>query len=132
MNVNVLAVVVGAVVLFVLSTAYYVALTAQLEAARAAASEPTRAGRPAPWKMALEIVRNVVLVAVVAGILSLAGVRDAGPAIVVALALWVAFPGVLWTGAVLWEGASPRLAAIHAGDWLLKLIAIALVVSLIR
>jgi Protein of unknown function (DUF1761) len=45
------------------------------------------------------------------------------------LALWIGFPVVLWTGAVTWERVPPKLAAIHAGDWLLKLLVIAAIVS---
>lgn len=46
-----------------------------------------------------------------------------------ALALWAAFPLVLLTGSVVWENVPPALAAIHAGDWLAKLMVIAVIVS---
>ena len=36
---------------------------------------------------------------------------------------------VLWVGAVLWERTPPALAAIHAGDWLAKLLLVAVIVS---
>jgi hypothetical protein len=42
------------------------------------------------------------------------------------LALWVAFPGVLLTGSVVHEKVPWRLAAIHAGDWLVKLLLVSL------
>ena len=40
------------------------------------------------------------------------------------VALWTGFPVVLWVGAVVHERTPVRLAAIHAGDWLLKLLAV--------
>ncbi len=44
--------------------------------------------------------------------------------------LWLGFPVVLWTGAVMWEKVPSKLALIHAGDWLLKLLVITLIVAL--
>ena len=46
------------------------------------------------------------------------------------LALWVGFPLVLWTGAVVHEDTPVRLAALHGGDWLLKLLALGLLAGL--
>ena len=42
--------------------------------------------------------------------------------------LWIGFPFVLWTGAVIHESTPVRLAAIHAGDWLVKLLLIGVIV----
>ena len=47
-----------------------------------------------------------------------------------ALALWIGFPVVLLTGSVIHEKVPPMLAAIHAGDWLLKLLVITTAVAL--
>jgi uncharacterized protein DUF1761 len=49
-------------------------------------------------------------------------------ALLLGTALWVAFPAVLLAGSVMWENAPASRAVIHAGDWLLKLVAIALIV----
>jgi hypothetical protein len=48
------------------------------------------------------------------------------------LALWIAFPVVLLVGSVTQENVPWKLAAIHAGDWLAKLLIIAVIVSLWR
>jgi hypothetical protein len=45
--------------------------------------------------------------------------------------VWAGFPLVLWTGAVVQEGLPWRLAVIHAGDWLVKLPLVAVVVTLL-
>jgi hypothetical protein len=48
------------------------------------------------------------------------------------LALWVGFPLVLWVGAVVHERTPLKLAAIHGGDWLIKLLAIGVIVAAIQ
>jgi hypothetical protein len=45
------------------------------------------------------------------------------------LALWAGFPLVILSGSVFHERVPAALAAIHAGDWLLKLLAICTVLS---
>ena len=47
------------------------------------------------------------------------------------LALWIGFPLVLWVGAIVHEKTPVRLAAIHAGDWLVKLPAVGVLVAVI-
>jgi hypothetical protein len=47
-----------------------------------------------------------------------------------AVSLWVAFPAILLVGSVIWDDVPPRLAAIHAGDWLMKLLLIAVIVGI--
>jgi len=47
-----------------------------------------------------------------------------------AVVAWVGFPVIVLSGSVLHERVPWRLAAIHAGDWLMKLIAITLIVGL--
>ena len=46
-----------------------------------------------------------------------------------AVGLWAAFPAVLLTGPVVPEKVSPKLAAIHSGDWLIKLLLVTGVVA---
>ena len=53
-------------------------------------------------------------------------------ALLLALVLWIAFPVVLLAGSVIWENVPAKLAALHAGDWLLKLALITTIVSLWR
>jgi hypothetical protein len=48
------------------------------------------------------------------------------------LAVWIAFPVVLLTGSVIHENVPWKLAAIHAGDWLVKLVVVTVIVSLWR
>jgi hypothetical protein len=45
------------------------------------------------------------------------------------LLLWIGFPVVLLVGSILWENVPVKVAAIHAGDWLVKLLVIPIILS---
>lgn len=85
--------------------------------------------RPPPWKIAVELIRNLVVASVVAWIAERLEITSWPDGVALGVTLWVGFPIALWTGAVMWERVPLKLAAIHAGDWLLKLLVIAIVVS---
>jgi hypothetical protein len=125
---NWLAIAVAAIAVFVVSTVYYIVFTSQLK--RLSAAYADAGGTPEPWKVLVEIIRSFVVGTVVAGLVSLIGVTDIGGAIQLGLALWIGFPVVLLTGSVIWEKVPPMLAAIHSGDWLLKLLIITVLVTL--
>ena len=88
--------------------------------------------RPPGWQVPLELGKAVVVALVVAALVSLLGITDLVGAVALALALWVGFPVNLLVGSVTQENVPPRLAAIHAGDWLVKLIVISVIVSFWR
>ncbi len=112
----------AAVAAFVTSGAYYGALGSRLVQLSPAFAGP---GRPVAATAAVELVRNVVLALVIAWLAD----GDV-PVVVLALALWIAFPAVLLAGSVFHERVPVPLAAIHAGDWLIKLVLITGIVGL--
>jgi hypothetical protein len=124
---NPLAIVVAAVIVFVVSTVYYIVFAARMVDLRQGNED---AGGVQPWKIGVEIVRSLVLATVIAGLVVLLGVTDLGGALQLALALWIGFPVILLVGSVIWENVNPALATIHAGDWLLKLVIVSGVVTL--
>jgi hypothetical protein len=126
-DVNVLAILVATVVAFLLGSAYYVSLADRL----ATVSDAARSGeQPPAWQLAVvELVRNLVLSSVVGVLAALADVDTFAGGLLLGLGLWVGFPLVLWTGAMFHERTPWRLAVIHGGDWLVKLLAISLIVS---
>ena len=126
-DLNWLAVAVAAIAVFITSTVYYIVFAARMVELRQG-NEDT--GGVQPWKVAVELIRSVTVATVIAGLASLLGVTDIGAALQLTLALWVAFPVVLLVGSVIWENVAPALAAIHAGDWLLKLAIITVIVTL--
>ena len=74
----------------------------------------------------------MVVAAVVAGLARQGKIDPWTGGLLLGLALWMGFPFVLWTGAISWENTPRMLAAIHAGDWLVKLLVIAVIVSVWR
>ena len=125
-DLELLAILAATIIAFVLSGTYYAVLGSQLAAVSAAAGTP----RPSPVVQAgAELARSLVLVTVVAGLVAQTGTDTWRGGLWLGLALWVGFPVVLWAGAMLHERTPWRLAAIHAGDWLLKLLVVATVVS---
>lgn len=79
--------------------------------------------------MAVELGRGLILVAVIAGLASEAEIDEWTGGLLLGLALWAGFPFVLWTGAAIHENTPVKLAAIHAGDWLVKPPLVAVIVS---
>jgi hypothetical protein len=126
-DVDVLAVLVATIAAFVSGAAYYAVLGEQLaEVSHAAAAGE----QPPPWKLAVEFLRCLILAAVVAGLASRGAVDEWTGGVLLGLALWIGFPLVLWTGAMIHENTPWKLAVIHGGDWLVKLLLIAVIVSL--
>ena len=124
-DVEILAVAAAAVAAFAIGGTYYTVFGEQLAGASAAAAgEP-----PPPWVLAAELGRCLVLALVVAGLASQGEIDELAGGLALGLALWIGFPLVLWTGAVIHENTPWRLAAIHAGDWLLKLLVVGVLVS---
>jgi len=130
MHLNVAAVVVAGVTVFVFAAGYYVALAEPRRRISSAAAAQTR--RPPPWLMGLELVKGIVVAAVVAGLVSIGGITSVASALVLAIVLWIAFPVVLLVGSVTQENVPWKLGAIHAGDWLAKLAIISIIVTLWR
>ncbi len=125
-DVEVLGVVAAAVAAFAIGGTYYAVFGERL----AAASDMAVAGEQLPpWVVAAELGRCVVLALVVAGLAAQGEIDEPGGGLALGLALWIGFPLVLWTGAVLHENTPWRPAAIHAGDWLLKLLVVGVLVS---
>jgi Protein of unknown function (DUF1761) len=123
-DVDPLPILAGGAAAFLIGGAYYGVMGDRLVAAGGGAE----AEMP-PWKLAVELLRGLVLAAVVAGLAVQGEIDDAAGGLALGLALWVGFPAVLWGGAVL-HGESPwRLAAIHAGDWLAKLLVLGALLS---
>lgn len=125
-DINVFAVLIAAIVVLVLGSTYYAVFAVQWAQLSEAGA---RENRPKPWKLAVELLRGVILAAVVAGLASQGEITDVGGGLLLGAALWIGFPFVLWTGAMIWENTSWRLAALHAGDWLVKLLVVSVIVS---
>lgn len=118
------AVATGAAVLA--STAWYTALgrqLAQLDEAYAGAA------RPPAWVLPVEIGRSATVATAVAVLAQRTDTHGLPGASRLAVGLWAAFPAVLLSGSVVHEKVPWRLAVIHGGDWLVKLLLITGIVA---
>ncbi len=129
---RILPVVVAALAAFVLSAVWYGAFGQEMAKLHPAYADAAAAARPPAWKMLVELFRSLVLASVLAHLAVSLGISDWKAAALLGFLLWVGFPVVLWAGAILWENVPAKLAAIHAGDWLAKLVLIAVVVGVWR
>jgi hypothetical protein len=128
-EINYLAVAVSAVAAFMLSAAWYALFGKQLARLSEAYAD---AGSPPAWTVVAELARSLVVATVLAGLAVSIDVTDAAGAVTLGFATWIGFPVVLLTGSVVHENVPWKLAAIHAGDWLVKVVAVAVIVSLWR
>lgn len=125
-EVNLLAILAATIAAFMSGATYYAVFGEQLaEVSDAAAA----GGQPPPWKLAVELLRCLIIAAVVAGLASQGGIDEWTGGLLLGLALWIGFPFVLWTGAMIHEDTPLKLAVIHGGDWLVKLLVVALIVT---
>jgi len=81
------------------------------------------------WKKAAELVRELVIAYVVAHFVVLLGVADWKTAVQLGVWLWFGFVFMILVGAVVWDNVPWKLTAIHAGDWLVKLPLMAVILS---
>jgi hypothetical protein len=115
-----LPVVVAVVAAFVLSGAWYALFGRALPRLSPAYTEP----RPPAATAGVEAVRNLLLALVVWGLVSLTRVDSLPGGLGLGALLWLGFPVVLLAGSVFHERVPWRLAAVHAGDWLVKMLVV--------
>jgi amino acid permease len=125
-DIDPVVILVATVVCFALGAVYYAVLGTRLAELSGTAGSDVKAP---PWALVVEVLRCLVLAAVVAGLAAHARVDGLTGGLVLGLILWIGFPVVLWIGAIVHENIRWRLAAIHAGDWLVKLLVVGAVVS---
>jgi len=125
-DIDPVVILVATVVCFALGAVYYAVLSTRLAELSGTAGSDVKAP---PWALVVEVRRCLVLAAVVAGLAAQARVDGVSGGLVLGLILWIGFPVVLWIGAIVHENIRWRLAAIHAGDWLVKLLVVGAVVS---
>ena len=126
MELNFLAIAVAAVAAFILSAIWYGMLGRQLAELHPAYAD---SGSPSARDAIIELARNLVLAFVVAWLAGEIAVDDWAQAALLGFVLWIGFPVILLIGSVYHEKVPMKLAAIHAGDWLLKLVVIAIIIG---
>jgi Protein of unknown function (DUF1761) len=128
---NYVAIVVAAVAAFVASVVWYAlfgnVMTELREADPAAAAD----SGTSVWTVLFVVAQSLVVAFMVAYFVSRLGIVDWQGAVGVGALVWV-FPAAILLGSVVHEGVPLMLAAIHAGDWLVKLLLIAIIVGVWR
>lgn len=130
LKLNDLAIVVAAIAAFVLSSLYYSPLL--LGNVWRNVDPVARTVSPSAGRAFGEFVRTLVIAFVVAHLVSHLGARDWKSALGLAVWLWFGFSAMMWIGAIMWEKTPWQVAAIHSGDWLIKIALIAAVVGVWR
>ncbi len=126
MELNFLAIGVAAVAAFILSAVWYGVFGSQLAELHPAYAD---SGSPSAKDAIVELARNLVVAVVLAWLVDQIGVDDWVQAALLGFVLWVGFPLIILIGSVYHEKVPVKLASIHAGDWLLKLVVIAIIVG---
>lgn len=127
-NPNYISILVAVVAAFVASMLWYTLFGNKLAKINPKAYADVK--RPGPLKIFLELLRNLILAFVLQYILVRLGVIAMTGAVFVGFLLWLGFPFILLTGSVLHEKVPTKLAVIHAGDWLIKILLISIILSL--
>jgi Protein of unknown function (DUF1761) len=128
-RVNYLGVVGAAVAAFVASGLWYSPLVLGTLYAQLRAADP---GAMTPTEILIEFIRTLVVAYAFARLVALVGVRDWRAALRFGLWVWIGFPTMILLGSVAHENVPLPLAAIHAGDWLVKVLILTLVPGLWR
>ncbi|MGA2764047.1 MAG: DUF1761 domain-containing protein [Spirochaetia bacterium] len=131
-NVNFLAVLVAAVAAFIVSIVWYIVFNkARMRLLGMDTGASSMRGTP-PWKMLIEIARSFIVAYVLARIMAISGMTGLGEALKLGSLAWIGFPVMILAGSVQWEKVPWKLAAIHAGDWFLKLLVLTIILGVWR
>jgi hypothetical protein len=74
------------------------------------------------WTMAFAPLRELIASFALAKLIVLLQLADWKKTTNLMLLLWLAFHAVGMAGAILWDNMQWQLGAVHAGDWLMKMI----------
>jgi len=126
---NFLAVIVTTAAAFVFSAAWYTVFGKARMKLLGNDARATADVRKVPAaQIVFEVFRSLVVVLVVSHLLALAGISGWMNAL--QLGLWLGiFPAMILTGATLWDKRPWKLSAIHVGDWLIKILLVAVILG---
>jgi hypothetical protein len=82
------------------------------------------------WKMLIAPVRELLAASVLAYLIVRLEIVNWKPAASLGFGLWLAFHAVQMAGAVIWDNMPWKLGAVHAGDWLMKMLFMAIALTL--
>jgi hypothetical protein len=133
LGINYWAVIVTTLAAFAFSSVYYMVFgKARMKLLANEPGATADVSKVPVWKVLLELVRSFVVTLVMAHVIVLA--RIAGWLDAAQLSIWIAigFPVMILMGSVTWDKRPWKLAAIHGGDWIIKLLLIAVILGVWR
>jgi len=128
LRLNYLAVAVAAVAAFMGSSAWYSVFGQQLAKVSPVFTE-LRAEKPAAWRILAVFAGSLILSFVVAYVIGLKEDVTWMGSVGIGCLLWFGLSAVQWASSMVWEKVPLTMAAIHAGDWLMKLLIISAIVG---
>ena len=138
MHINYIALVATTIITIAISALYYALLNKRVVAIRSEAAKDTKIKNAdvrttmTPNKLIVEFVRTFVTGLVIAYAIVLLDTHGFAAGLLLGIWLWLGFPVVLLTGSVIHEHFPQKLAAIHAGDWLIKILLFTVILTLWR
>jgi hypothetical protein len=128
---NYLRIAAAALAASVASVAWYTVFgEAMVELSGADPSTASNTATPA-WAMLFVVTQSLVVASVLAYLVSRLGIVDRRAALRLGTLVWI-FPASILLGSVVHENVPPVLAAIHAGDWLAKLLLMSVILGMWR
>jgi hypothetical protein len=82
------------------------------------------------WTMFFAPLRELIVSYVMAMLLTRLAIVSWKDAVKLAFLLWLAFQAVGMAGAIIWDNMSLKLGSVHAGDWLMKMLFMAVVLTI--
>jgi heme/copper-type cytochrome/quinol oxidase subunit 2 len=125
---NYLAIVVAAGAAFVVSAVWYTVFGNAMMELRGMDPATAADTGTSVWTMLFVVAQSLVVAFMLAYFVAHLGVADWQGAVRVGALIWI-FPFMILLGSVVHENVPLMLAAIHAGDWLAKLLLLAVLVS---
>jgi len=131
LGINYLATGAAALAAFVGSLVWYIAFGRELAKVSAAFAAALKQRRQ-PWKLLVVLAESLVLAWVLAYLIVHLGANGLLAGVGLGALLWVGLSAMQWASSIVWENVPLKLAAIHAGDWLLKLVVIGAILGVWR
>jgi hypothetical protein len=131
LRMNYLAVVVAAVAAFAASSTWYALLGGEVMELRGMDPATAVEATTPAWTMLFVVVQSLVVGFMLQYFVAHLGIVNWKGAVRLGALVWV-FPAMILLGSVVHEDVPLMLAAIHAGDWLVKLLLMAVILGVWR
>lgn len=82
------------------------------------------------WKFMTMPLREIITACLLAWLIVRLSIANWRQAALLGFVLWAAFYAVQLAGAVIWDDMPWALGAVHAGDWLMKMLLMSIMLSL--